>query len=226
MIVIGDHLPSICPQRLRCSLALFQVMRFRNSFSVSIRKSCHRCQRLLWPPTPSSSSSVRQCFAAHHVASNSLPHPPISPFQFHYVSWKHWRNLASHPFSLWSPWSTFYCFRFSLPFTWRVRYPLIVNTRLLVTLASAVQSMPHSSLQIVHLSTNGLAPPGSYSPGVGGSSGIFVCLPIVVFAYSSQQGLFGALSLLQKFLLYLLRLIVCFQLFSLFILICGVFLIF
>ena len=41
----------------------------------------------------------------------------------------------------------------------------------------------------MHLSTNGLAPSSSYSPSVGGSDGIFVCLPIVVFAYSSQQGL-------------------------------------
>jgi hypothetical protein len=36
---------------------------------------------------------------------------------------------------------------------------------------------------------NGLAPSGNYASGVGGSNGIFVCLPIVVFAYSSQQGL-------------------------------------
>ena len=137
--------------------------------------------------------------------------------------------MASHPCSLWSPWSTFYCFRFNLPLqlaAGRVRYPLIVGTYALVTLVSVVRPMPHPPLQIVHLSSNGLASPGSYSPGVGGSSGIFVCLPIVVFAYSSQQGLFGALLLFQVFRLYLLRLIVYFQLFSLFILICGVFLIF
>jgi hypothetical protein len=44
-------------------------------------------------------------------------------------------------------------------------------------------------IQIAHLATNSLFSSGSYSPGIGGSDGIFVCLPIVVFAYSSQQGL-------------------------------------
>jgi hypothetical protein len=43
--------------------------------------------------------------------------------------------------------------------------------------------------QVVHLASDGLAPSSSYAPGVGGNNGIFVCLPIVVFAYSSQQGL-------------------------------------
>ena len=44
-------------------------------------------------------------------------------------------------------------------------------------------------IQIVHLATEGLVSSSSYSAGAGGSNGIFVCLPIVVFAYSSQQGL-------------------------------------
>jgi hypothetical protein len=50
---------------------------------------------------------------------------------------------------------------------------------------------PHSPTrcQVAHLASNGAAPSSAFSPGVSGSTGIFVSLPIVVFAYSSQQGI-------------------------------------